>query len=107
MATPDTLQVFVRNDKGQLWGPLAPQSLELMLENGLIEGRIQLSLDGIRFAFPDRFPELREFIPDEHWRGAPGQAAAAVPRPGANPTAGPGAVPTAGPGAVPAAGPGA
>lgn len=111
MSSPESARVFVRNDKGQLWGPIAPESLELMLENRMIEGRIQLSWDGINFAFPSRFPELREFIPDEHWKGSPGDAAAApavrAPGAGAVPSGGPGAVPIAGPGAVPKPGPGA
>ncbi len=120
-------QVFVRNDKGRLWGPLAPQSLELLLDNGLIEGRIQLSIDGLNFAWPGRFEDLREFVPTELWgdglvpqRSTTGDAQttaqAAQPTevpPVANraPVAGPGAVPLAGPGtrvaAAAMAGPGA
>lgn len=70
------VQVFVRNHKGRVWGPLEPTTVELLVENGLIEGRIQISQDGVNFAFPGRFPELREYFPRELWGDAAGAAGA-------------------------------
>ena len=40
------LQIFVRNDKGKVWGPLMPASVELLIDSGVIDGRVQLSTDG-------------------------------------------------------------
>ncbi|HYH94412.1 J domain-containing protein, partial [Hyalangium sp.] len=135
MAEGDVRQYFIRNDKGTLWGPLALPTIELLLDNGIIQGRIQVSEDGINFAYPGRFPHLRDAFPRELWGDviAPGatvqvakaelppemlgQSAPAPVLPGAAPMAGPGAVsqaaaPRAGPGAiaqpaVPRPGPGA
>src|SRR3954468_21663383 len=61
------LQVFVRNDKGKVWGPLTPASVELLFDNGVIDGRVQLSLDGSNYMFPGRMPNVRVFVPRELW----------------------------------------
>ncbi len=117
MEASEPQQVFVRNDKGRLWGPITPQTLELLLDNGLVEGRIQLSTDGVNFAFPGRFEDLREFVPPNLWGDGFAKEAAAfaarlqsAAQEPAQPSAAPSA-PMAGPGALnaaaPLAGPGA
>lgn len=121
------LQVFVRNDKGKIWGPLTPASVELLFDNGIIEGRVQVSLDGANYVFPGRMPNVRIFVPRALWgetvvpgddlehppppppvpgtEASGGHAApGAPPGPPGAPMAGPGAL-RAGPGAM--AGPGA
>ncbi len=67
MAEGDVRQYFVRNDQGTLWGPLALPTIELLIDNGAIQGRLQVSEDGINFAFPGRFPHLRDSFPRELW----------------------------------------
>ena len=67
MAEGEVRQYFVRNDKGTLWGPLTLQTIELLLDNGVIQGRVQVSEDGLHFAFPGRFPHLRDAFPRELW----------------------------------------
>jgi len=62
-----TLQVFIRNDKGKIWGPLTLSTVSLLLDNGMVEGKVQVSQDGINFAFPGRFPALRDAFPRELW----------------------------------------
>ncbi|GEN05353.1 hypothetical protein MFU01_03900 [Myxococcus fulvus] len=118
MAEGDVRQYWVRNDRGTLWGPLTLPTIELLIDSGAIKGKLQVSEDGLNFAFPWRFPEAREVFPRELWGdGAPAnlgpgpQAPAARPDvpvagPGGVPMAGPSGVPTAGPGAAPMAGPG-
>ncbi|MFT3714208.1 MAG: DnaJ domain-containing protein [Archangium sp.] len=126
------LQVWVRNDKGQVYGPLSPPSVELLIDNGVIGGRLQVSTNGESYVFPGRVPGLRMIFPRETWgetvipgdeldaewgkvvlpaaiAGGPG--AAAPPSSGASgimPGPPPGARgPVAGPGArAPVAGPG-
>ncbi|RKH45876.1 DUF4388 domain-containing protein, partial [Corallococcus llansteffanensis] len=119
MAEGEVRQYWVRNDRGTMWGPLTAPTIELLIDSGAIQGRIQVSNDGLQFAFPWRFPEVRDAFPRELWGdGAPASllqsAPGAPPPPGpsapvAAPTAGPGAVnaprpagppPTAGPGAM-------
>ncbi|WP_426749113.1 tetratricopeptide repeat protein [Myxococcus sp. Y35] len=118
MAEGEVRQYWVRNDRGTMWGPLTLPTIELLIESGAIQGRLQMSVDGLNFAFPWRFEEAREVIPRELWGpGAPPPAASpggqvsaapgAAPMPGTMPAAGPGAAPMAGPGARPVAGPGA
>ncbi|MBZ4415172.1 DnaJ domain-containing protein [Myxococcus sp. RHSTA-1-4] len=131
MAEGEVRQYWVRNDRGTMWGPLTLPTIELLVESGSIKGKLQVSEDGLNFAFPWRFPEVREIFPRALWGdGAPadlapaapaislgptpGAAPAAVPQtgvpaagPGAAPIAGPGVAPMAGPGAAPRAGPGA
>ncbi len=67
MDEPQPLQVFVRNDKGKVWGPLTPASVELLIDNGIIDGRVQLSLDGTSYVFPGRLPNIRTFVPKALW----------------------------------------
>ncbi|WP_375743252.1 DnaJ domain-containing protein [Corallococcus interemptor] len=116
MAEGEVRQYWVRNDRGTTWGPLTGATIELLIDSGSIEGKLQVSTDGLQFAFPWRFPEVRDAFPRELWGdGAPASqlpstpAVIAPPPPGpvAAPVAGPAAVPMAGPGAAPAAGPGA
>ena len=130
----EPVQIFVRNDKGKVWGPLTPATVELLLDNGLIEGRIQVATDGATYMFPGRVPHIRQYIPRALWGDVvvPGPDLDAPPPPpppvpkelggqdagpavvggdgaaadGAAPMAGPGTGPTAGPGAAPRAGPG-
>ncbi|GEL69137.1 J domain-containing protein [Myxococcus virescens] len=116
MAEGEVRQYWVRNDRGTMWGPLTLPTIELLIESGSIQGRLQMSEDGLNFAFPWRFPEAREVVPRELWGpGAPPvsaaeQAAPGAPMgmaPGAPVMAGPGVRPAAGPGVAPSAGPGA
>ncbi|NVJ02352.1 DnaJ domain-containing protein [Myxococcus sp. AM009] len=120
MAEGEVRQYWVRNDRGTMWGPLTLPTIELLIESGSIQGRLQMSEDGLNFAFPWRFPEARDVVPRELWGpGAPAASAAeqaapvgvvsgapVVTGPGARPAAGPGVAPGAGPGAAPIAGPG-
>ena len=62
-----TLQVWVRNDKGRVFGPLSPPSVELLLDNGIIDGRLQVSTNGIDYVFPGRVPGLRVLFPRALW----------------------------------------
>ncbi|WP_309890473.1 DUF4388 domain-containing protein [Archangium sp.] len=116
MAEGEVRQYFVRNDQGTIWGPLALPTIELLIDNGSIQGRIQVSEDGINFAFPGRFPHIRDAFPRELWGDviAPGPSTpvgGAVPTgpsmpPAPKPGMAPGA-PASGPAGVPRAGPGA
>ncbi|MFL5355838.1 DUF4388 domain-containing protein [Archangium sp.] len=96
MAEGEVRQYFVRNEQGAIWGPLALPTIELLIDNGIIQGRLQVSEDGINFAFPGRFPHIRDAFPREMWGDVvpPGPSApASPPAPAAPPMAGPGAVP--------------
>ncbi|MBL8954971.1 MAG: DnaJ domain-containing protein [Myxococcaceae bacterium] len=109
MDEPQPLQIFVRNDKGKVWGPLAPATVELLIDNGAIDGRVQLSLDGNNYVFPGRLPNIRQCVPKQLWGETivPGEDLQNPPPPppipgsqaGGGPIAGPGAL-RAGPGAV-------
>ncbi len=106
----DPIQIWVRNDKGRVWGPLMPATLELLFDQSLIPGRIQLSMNGRDFAYPGRLIEVRDCVPKELWgeQGPdPGfEAAPAIPTP--PPILVPTLAPPVGPArsAVPIAGPG-
>jgi tetratricopeptide (TPR) repeat protein len=127
MAEGEVRQYFIRNDKGTLWGPLTLSTIELLIDNGVIQGRLQVSEDGLNFAFPGRFPHIRDAFPREMWgdviaagetvqvaktelppellgQTAPALGAPAPAATGMAPMAGPGAVAQA---AAPRAGPGA
>jgi len=116
MAEGEVRQYFVRNDQGTIWGPLALPTIELLIDNGSIQGRIQVSEDGINFAFPGRFPHIRDAFPRELWgdviaSGPSTPVGGAVPTgpsmpPAPKPGMAPGA-PASGPAGVPRAGPGA
>jgi hypothetical protein len=112
----EPIQIFIKNEQGQIWGPLTPGTVELMLDNGIVKGRVMVSKDGQRYAMPGRFPELRDSFPRDLWGvdvpadEAPPPASpvpptpmpaapAGAPRPGPGATAGF----TAGPGARAAA----
>ncbi|HYO58902.1 hypothetical protein, partial [Archangium sp.] len=60
MAEGDVRQYFVRNEQGTIWGPLALPIIAQLIGNGTIQGRLQVSEDGVNFAFPGRFPHIRE-----------------------------------------------
>ncbi|HYX91574.1 MAG TPA: DnaJ domain-containing protein [Myxococcaceae bacterium] len=60
-------QVFIRTERGLRWGPLTPAVLELLVDNGHLEGRFQISLDGEHFDWPGQFPEIRDFLPRALW----------------------------------------
>ncbi len=65
MDTP--LDVWIRNDRGQIFGPLNAASIELMLDSGVIAGRVQVSLDGEHYVFPGRLPGIRMVFPKALW----------------------------------------
>src|SRR6218665_2570269 len=98
MAEGDVRQYFVRNDQGAIWGPLELPTIELLIDNGAIQGRLQVSEDGINFALPGRFPHLRDSFPREMWGDVvpPGPARPAPQAPAGAPAPIPGA-PAAGP----------
>ncbi|WP_164007967.1 DnaJ domain-containing protein [Pyxidicoccus trucidator] len=113
MAEGEVRQYWVRNDRGTMWGPLTLPTIELLVESGSIKGKLQVSEDGLNFAFPWRFPEARDSFPRALWGdGAPEvPAGAPASSPGPRPAAAPGGqpppgAPVAGPGAAPMAGPG-
>ncbi|EAU61734.1 DUF4388 domain-containing protein, partial [Stigmatella aurantiaca] len=83
MAEGEVRQYFVRNDKGMIWGPLALPTIELLIDNGAIQGRLQVSEDGLHFAFPGRFPHIRDAFPRELWGDVVTPAGAAPASPGA------------------------
>lgn len=115
----EVVQVWVRNEKGQVFGPLSPSSVELLLDNGIILGRVQVSLDGMNYVFPGRMPGIRMVFPKQLWGDQVlphnelddvwSKVVAPPPLPTAAPAAAPaGAVPggpVAGPGAAPRGGP--
>src|SRR5262249_47698095 len=70
-------QIFVRNREGKVYGPIEPSTVELLIEGGVLQGMLQVSLDGEKYALPFRFPEVREFFPrhrggEETGGGPPG-----------------------------------
>lgn len=104
-------ELWVRNDKGKVWGPLQPSTLEVLFDQGLIEGQVQLSTDGVNYVYPGRLPGARNAVPRELWGDVVLAEEAPAPRPpvmvpGPPPGAGPHA-PPGGPVGAPMAGPGA
>ncbi|MDP3237503.1 MAG: molecular chaperone DnaJ, partial [Myxococcales bacterium] len=63
----EVVQIWVRTEKAQVFGPLAPTSVELLLDNGVITGRVQVSLDGANYVFPGRMPGIRMVFPKALW----------------------------------------
>jgi curved DNA-binding protein CbpA len=61
------VQLWVRNEKAQVFGPLTAASVELLLDNGVIVGRVQVSIDGNNYVYPGRMPGVRVFFPRELW----------------------------------------
>jgi hypothetical protein len=60
-------QIFVRNREGKVYGPIEPSTVELLIEGGVLQGMVQVSLDGEKYALPFRFPEVRDFFPRHLW----------------------------------------
>lgn len=117
MSTTEPVQVFVRNEKGDVWGPLEPDMVGALIDVGTIKGgKLQVSFDGDNYVLPGQAPNVRHAFPRHTWGDvivegddlppgtATAPAAAAAPAPSA-PIAGPGAKPVSG--GVPMAGPGA
>lgn len=67
MSEQQQLQVWVRNDKGLVYGPLSPPSVELLIDNGIIGGRLQVSTNGENYVYPGRVPGLRMIFPKDTW----------------------------------------
>ncbi len=72
----ELVQLFVRTEKGAIFGPLSPTSVELLIDNGIVAGRVQISFDGLNYVFPGRVPGVRMVIPRALWGDvvAPGEA---------------------------------
>lgn len=113
----EVVQVWVRNEKGQVFGPLSPSSVELLLDNGIIVGRVQVALDGMNYVFPGRMPGIRMVFPKQLWGDQVlphnelddvwSKVVAPPPLPTAAPAATPGGAPPGGPvPGGPVAGPG-
>ncbi|MFW6369332.1 MAG: molecular chaperone DnaJ, partial [Myxococcota bacterium] len=87
-------QFWLRNDKGKVWGPLQASTIQILLENNALPGRLQASTDGLSFAMIGRFEDLREYVPVELWGvdpaeiGVAGEAAPTEQKAGAG-TGGP------------------
>lgn len=60
-------QIFVRNREGKVFGPIEPSTVELLIEGGILQGLLQVSIDGEAYALPFRFPEIRDFFPRHLW----------------------------------------
>ncbi len=60
-------QIFVRNREGKVFGPIEPSTVELLIDGGVLQGLLQVSIDGEKYALPYRFPELRDFFPRHLW----------------------------------------
>src|SRR6516162_9833230 len=60
-------QIFVRNREGKVYGPIEPSTVGLLIEGGVLQGMLQVSLDGEKYALPFRFPEVRDFFPRHLW----------------------------------------
>ncbi len=88
----DPIQIWVRNDKGKVWGPLMPGTVELLFDNALIPGKVQVSRDGANYVYPARMPEVRDSFPQELW-GDAGVQPPAAPVPTAATPAGPYRIP--------------
>ena len=63
----ELVQLFVRTEKGAIFGPLSPTSVELLIDNGIVAGRVQISFDGLNYVFPGRVPGVRMVIPRALW----------------------------------------
>jgi hypothetical protein len=61
------LQLWVRTDKARVYGPLSPTSIELLLDNGVIAGAVQISIDGQNYVYPGRMPGVRMVFPKDLW----------------------------------------
>jgi hypothetical protein len=74
-------QYWIRNDKGTTWGPLTFATIEVLLDNGALAGKLQASRDGLNFVFPGRLTEVRDAFPKDLWGDSsqPLEDAAATP----------------------------
>jgi DnaJ-domain-containing protein 1 len=63
----DSVKIWVKTEKGQVFGPLVPTSVELLFDNGVIEGFVQVSLDGSNYVSPGRMPGVRMVFPKMLW----------------------------------------
>jgi hypothetical protein len=50
-----------------MWGPLTFSTIELLIDNGAMPGKLQASRNGVDFYYPGRLPELRDAVPNELW----------------------------------------
>ncbi|MBI5548224.1 MAG: DnaJ domain-containing protein [Deltaproteobacteria bacterium] len=66
-ASQEPQQYWIRNDKGKVWGPLTFATIEVLLGNQAMPGRLQASRDGVSFVDPGRIPELRDAFPKALW----------------------------------------
>jgi tetratricopeptide (TPR) repeat protein len=99
-----TVQIFVRNDEGRVWGPIALPTVELLIENRLIKGVLEISLDGVNFKPPGEMTELAGQLPAVLLGSAAGEVSApATPEPPVAASAPPAGAFMAGPGAMAAA----
>jgi hypothetical protein len=60
-------QYWVRSENKKTWGPLTFATLDLFVANKIIFGRCQVSVDGVNFADPGRYPDVRDAFPQELW----------------------------------------
>ena len=60
-------QIFVRNREGKVFGPIEPSTVELLIDGGVLQGLLQVSVDGESYALPYRFPHVRDFFPRHLW----------------------------------------
>ena len=60
-------QYWVRSENKKTWGPLTFATLDLFVANKVIFGRCQVSVDGVNFADPGRYPDVRDAFPQEMW----------------------------------------
>lgn len=67
MADVEIRQYWVRNQQGKVFGPMPFATIDLLITNSVLEGRLQVSVDGERYADPGRFPDVREAFPEELW----------------------------------------
>ena len=78
-------QIFVRDGEGKVYGPLEPVTVELLIDGGVLNGRLQVSTDGIQYGDPARYPAVRDYFPRHLWgdtgggNGAPPTISAAAP----------------------------
>lgn len=73
-------QYWVRSENKKTWGPITFATLDLFVANKVIFGRCQVSVDGVNFADPGRFPDVRDAFPQELWGSTeplPAEASAA------------------------------
>lgn len=88
--TDATPQLWIRTEAGRVLGPLGPGTLAILAGAGTFGTRCEVSRDGILFAEPGIFPELRGVLPDSFFAPPGGTtpapaSAAAPPSPEAGP----------------------